>query len=249
MRGPQPRQDPRHQAGSAYQSEREEEYGAIDRKADPEPPDIGSDPTVEPFDAEVRQRHTQKPSERRNNRGVDQESDHYAPTARAECDTDRRLTAHAGGSGEQQVGDIRAGDEQHERDDQQHDAEDHLHFGGGPELNRDEMIESEDHAFVHVQIRYRVSGFESLEFRPGRLQADTVREAAKHEVPRGPTLAEVERLPDVLVRWEAEPVWHHTQDASRRPAQLDVSADDLRIKAELALPEVVGEQDAGSRLQ
>ena len=71
----------------------------------------------------VSQRHSQRAAGRGQQHALRQQLAHDAQPAAANCETDRHLALARGGFGEQQVRDVRAGDQQHKGDHAHQDRE------------------------------------------------------------------------------------------------------------------------------
>ena len=247
-------------AGEDRYGERERENRSVDAEH-VEPRDVAG--IDRPYDIETRQRDQQadRPAHQAEQHALEKQLSHQALPRRAERGADRHFFLAAGGTRQQQVGDIRAGDQQHERDR----SEEHEHC---PAHVADDLLEQRNdadgkrpvalvlvanpggnHAHIGLRVGHRHTRLEArhdvvvLVSPPGHgIGAERQRQEDVH-----PPDAR-DRRHDLVVQQKIR-----TEHAGDRELVLslprslddavhrDAAADDVRIRVEDASPEAMTE--------
>ncbi len=145
---------------------------------------------------------------------------------------------------EQYVGHIRAGDEQHEERNRQHDSREELRKAGGPEYVREHR--QPDGCRDRFRRRPGTRLVECVELRCCGLPRVAVAEHSEDlDHPEIAVLAK--RSPDVLVPRKAEALRHHADDLRRCTAHTDDAPEDPRIAIEPGAPDLVADENDRGR--
>ena len=248
-RGLQGRHEAEQHAGQQRQGDAIGEDGAVDRQFPGAGQEIGGDPD-QPVEAPIRQQHPEKSRERRREHALDQELADDPAARGPEGEAHRDLLAAGGETGEQQVGDVGARDEQHETDRgqqhqqgrpavahqvlvQQHGVEPGL---GVDLVGKRRGVTAGDDFDLVGGLRERDAGFETaLHQQVAGAAVDQVgRQAFEVKDPGGPRLGLVER--------KTEPGRQDADDRLGYAVEREALAEDGRVGAESFLPDRMSEQ-------
>ena len=189
-------------------------------------------------------RDSRNAADRRQKQGFREQLSNEPRAPGAERGSQRHLTPPADGASKGEVGQVRARDEQdHERGtlQQQH----------GCAQRADHRLVQRHGKREAPGVRVRVLRLEAMgdrqEIGARRLEGDTWLETTDHLHPMlsprahgvGHVVAEVERNPRVRIEPEGEARWHDADQLVSLTRERDTLADDGRVGAERALPEVI----------
>ena len=187
----------------------------------------------------------QNPADQGEQDTLDEQLLDDAAASRAERYAHRDFTRALRRPGQQQIGDVRAGDQKHERDGA-HEREQHE-----PERSAAvALVERHDrgaNVLVGVGIVAREGGCDRLEFRAGLRDRHTGREAAEHlqishiAFHLGQVRQQRERHPQVGVDGELEPLRHHSDHRREHFVHFDRAPDNRWIAPVPSLPDAVPE--------
>ncbi len=219
--------------------------------------DVGGERGEQGLQAEVGQADPGERAQHREENALRQELAQQAPPRRAQGEADRDLPLPVGGPGQQEVGDVGAGDQEDEGDrpEQQHQRR--------PQLAHDRVEERlEGHALLRVRVRVALGEAlrEGLHLGAGAGDVHSRLQPADHVDPR--VVAPLRLAPDPVLETEERredvgglpaPVEIPRHDADHRealPAQDEGAAEDAGVAAESPLPESLAQEDdaVGARL-
>ena len=179
---------------------------------------------------------------------LDQELAHDPPRARAEAGAHGDLTPAGGGSRQQQVGDVGAGDQQHGADGAQDEEQRRPHLAR--QLLRQRFGDDDRFRRLVGIARGLAPALEAevvaepRHLAPGVVDAASLAQAAQHRVAPAVGARGVgpEWDPQLGPAREVEAGRHHTHDGEGIAVENERLADDLRVAAEAALPQAVAQQ-------
>jgi hypothetical protein len=239
----QRRCDAEHQAGKQRDRERKTEDHRVHARL-LQSRDVFRQDAFEDSRTPVRDRETNAAADQPNHCALSQQLPRDARARRAEDRSDANLVAPTGRACEQQVGDVRAGDEQYEGDRAEQDER------GIPHLRHDAFVKAA-HPRRHVAVGLRPDLLEALgDSRQIRLGLRR-RDARPHPPDRAEEVRarrlqlpwrEVERQPELRSsRPQRQLRRHDADDGVRLAVDRDSLPDDPRVGAEAAPPEAVTE--------
>jgi len=239
------RREADEQDGGERGAEAEEEGAPIERGRG-EGGELGRGERDEEVEAPERDEHPGHAAEQAERAGFEQRIPQEMAAVGAEGDAHRGLVAAADGAGEQEVGEVGAGGEEHEADGGDEHEVERADLAG--EVFGDRRRESAE-AGVGVGILLLESGGDGREIGVGLREGDAGAEAAGDEevvataVAQGSLVVEAaEGHPQGVVQTgDGEAGGQHAEHGVRRAPQLDDAADDRGVGGEAALPESVAE--------
>jgi len=249
----------RHQTaqhgGAGAGDDREREHPRIHRNR-PEPRQFGRSRRDQDLDPGPCQQQAERRAERRHQQALGEHLPDQPAARRADRRPDRELAAARRGAHDQEIGDVRARNQQHERDGAHHRQDRRPHVADDVVEHRD-RVEVETRGLldriVRAQIRRDAVHLQlRLLGRHARLQ--TADHAKDDVVAVGGVEIDARRRPhvrrpvdaDARREQQLESRRENADDARAAVAELDVLADDRRIAAVTPLPERVA-QDRGDR--
>ena len=200
-------------------------------------------------DRPARDEQAARAARQRQQQTLGQELARQPGPPRAERRPYRQFARTGRGAREQQVRDVRAGDEQHEG----HRAEQQVQRRPGA---AGDLLPQRHDRRAFVCVAQRIGGREPRGDRPhlapGLCQRDAWRQPGDHAVIVGRSRGRLGDRgggePDVGPRREAEAGRHHAHDRIRLPEHRDRAAQSLAPAVEPAQPEVVGDDGGGRPL-
>ena len=207
------------------------------------------------INAELRQPQAGDAAEEGQHQAFGDQLPDQAPAAAADRGAHRQLALARGRSHQQQVGDVGAGDQQHEHDraHQRHQLRPHIgHQVGMHRLDAEIRVGGLLDGKARAQV-----GRQPVEFRLGLIKGDTRLQpgnhAQEHVVTRSRLVVHAVGDHDVGARLDVgagrkqqfEPRRQHADDVGAAIAEFNAPADDRRITAVAALPELVAEDRDG----
>ena len=225
---------------------KEDDDDGIDRELHPVRLALVGQHRVEDPDAAQGQAQPEHAADARQQDAFDQQLTHDPPAARAERHADRNLARPLCRPREQQVGDVGAGDQQHEADRAHQRPEDQRNLRAGDAV----VVENEigldvlvgvgkivrelvfDDLQLGARLRQRHTGFQPphhLELADGALGIAQLRRQRRH------------RNPEIGIERELHVRRHHPDHRGHQTVDLDTAADHLRIAAVAVLPNPVPE--------
>ncbi len=191
------------------------------------------------------------PPEQGEEQSLDQKLPDDLKTIRPQRCPDRDLALPSGGAGEKEIGHIRAGDEQNERDRRAQDKERRAHVADHIGLQIDRALRP---AGVGVGILFRQLRGDGLQIRRRPSQVDAWFQPTDYGKEVGATAVEVihgrageERLErgDVIdvvaLNGKLPTTRHHTGDRINMVGRLDLSADNVWIAGKTLLPKGIAD--------
>lgn len=190
---------------------------------------------------------SQKTADRRQHHTFDQQLPDDAPAARTDRQADGDLTRPASCPRQHQVGDVDAGDEQHEAHSHQHRGKDHDDF-----RTHVELVVVLNHRRI-FPVRDRVGGrqvvTDAIHLGAGSLDVGPVLHAPEHDhesalaLFEGVVVAHGHELnPQILVERKPEIFGHHADHGCRIAVKPYGAAEDGGIFAVAPLPQPVGQK-------
>ena len=238
--------------GSKAHGRDEEEDGAVHRELNPRRlPDILRR-LVEQPNAHDRQQISGHAADGGEHDALDEQLPDDPHTRRAERHANADFPRTVRRSGEQQVGDVRARDEQHEAhcahqgQEDQSDRPAVLPFAEGHQHRRN--------ALVRRRVLRREPGGNGRQLGKGLVEAHAWGEAperleaARAALERLDAWRQVdERHPEVVVVGKLQPLGHHADDGRQEAVDRDGAPDDRRVTPVAAAPDVVADEQNGRR--
>ena len=220
-------------AGAEADQHEEPDHVAVDRELDPVGPADVLRGAIEQADANRGDAETSQAADRRQHHALDQQLADDAPARRADRHPHRDFPRPVGGPRQQQVGDVGAGNQQHERHGA-HQGQEHRPDRAAVHV----FVEGLD-LRLHVLVGVGVFFFETLRDREHlalRLFARHAGRQASEDLQR--TLVALlcldvrrrhQRLPQIGILRELEAFGHHADDDRRHIVDPDGLADDSRV--------------------
>ena len=251
--GTRPKQTP----VSTLIAEREREHPAVDGNL-LDARHVGRQAADEQRHAPEREQETGGAADQAEHGAFGQELTDDAAAARAERVADGDLTLTRAGPREQQIRDVRAGDQQHEADRAEHHQQARAHVADDLVLKRDDFAALAPRVREHPQrVGLAKIGYARAHLRlrarggcAGREPGDglTALTAAPQRASR--RAIERERHPDLrLGGGERERRGHDADDFARLAVDQDLAADHVRIGAEALTPQRVADDDGARARQ
>ena len=187
----------------------------------------------------------ERPADAAEHDALDEELTDDAPAGRAEGDPHGDLAGAMRGAREQQVGDVRAGDEQHEADGAHH-REEHDSRGAADVALRERLHPHTDQVLVRHPDRRRQAAGRSRSFPPAPRCA-CCPSARRPKIFSGRLFRRrcasfgMNGSPDLGVVGEVHPVGHDADDRRRLAVQTKGPAEHARIAAVSILPDAIAE--------
>ena len=245
------RGEPEENSGRDRGREGKQEHGAVDAGLG-QPRDVFGRGGEQGRRGPDGQEEPEAPAEEREQDAFRQELTHHAGAARADGRADGKLALPGGGAREQQVRDVRAGEEQHEGDRGKEGPERRPGFGDAALEKRD------DHrplAAVGPRVLRLEPRHDRVELGPRRRERGARRQAREDAQalviaalePTGLGAVPAERPVEIdRLREESERLGQDAHDDVRDAVEPDRSPHDRGIGPEAASPERGGEQGDGS---
>ena len=229
----QRRREAEQHPGQQAHPRHEREHAGVHREGHPvRLPDVLRFP-IEPPDENHGEAETDNAADEGQEHALDEQLTNDPPPRRAEGHAHGDLPGAMGRAGQQQVGDVRAGDQQHERDRAHERPED------GFDLRANDAIQKRrDHrrdALVAVLVLLRELRGDVAKLAARLLERHAIGQAAvSHEGPLLPWPPEHgrplrHRHPDLALERPLEPVGHDADDRGGDGVDADGFADDGRI--------------------
>ena len=242
------RRQTKQHAGDDADTEEESERPPVHGEDHPERPANVLQFRVEPADTGHREQETERASHEREQHALREELPDDLPAGGADRDAHAHLPRPPRGTREQEVGDIGAGNQQHESDRAQQ----------RPEQQPD--LRSDDQALERIGIRREVlvavgilagqCPADGVQLGPGLFERDAVRKPSDgEEIPRlARLLAQRRRVlrhrkPDLLRLREPEALLHDPDHGRGDAIEADLSPQHTRVAAVPLLPHGVGQHD------
>jgi hypothetical protein len=239
------RREAEDDAGRETDRDEEPEDGRVHRELDPiRLADVGNGAVEEP-NPEDGERQAQRAAKEGQQDAFHEQLPDDAGAAGPERDANGHFARAVGGSGEQEVGDVGARDEQDEADGTHERQE---HHSDRPAV--EPLVERHQpgiHPLVGVGVLLLETPGDAGHLGLRLLHADARGEAAEEVESAGIAALQVgvrhERLPHVGVVGKPVSFGHHTDDDAGDFVHPDSAADDRRIPAVPGLPESIAEND------
>ena len=207
---------------------------------------------AEPANPDDREQQADDAGDERQQNALDEQLADDLPAACANRDTDAHLARSSSGLGQEQVGDVRARDQQHEPDRSHQRPEEQRDLRA--ENAFDERIGVRPEILVGLRILRGQRRADGLELGARLFDGHAVVETPDGEVaPRLPRLPgdgrghRAGRQPDIRVEGKVHALRHHPDDGAVLIDDADGLADDVRIAAIALPPQRVADQDDDRR--
>ena len=211
-----------------------------------QPRDVPRHEQQQSADTPGTQRKTEQSAAPRQQDALGEQLSDDTPTVGADGGADRQFALPSCRPGEQKVGDVRAGDQQHECDRSKQNQQGRPHVAGCrvPHGNNGDAL-----SLIHpFRVRLAKLLAENLHLRLRRRDRDTGFQPSRHvQVVAlvGTVRVRLQGKPDVRFRFRMEAVWQDADDRVRHAVQENGAPQDLATGAEAGLPQAVADHGHG----